>query len=51
MIISLTLSQTTNFGLFQIEQEFADDNIKFYDNGRKFSEMLENTVGKGQIAR
>ena len=47
----LTLSQTTNFGLFQIEQEFADDNIKFYDNGRQFSEMLENAVGKGEIAR
>ena len=26
----LTLSQTTNFGLFQTE-EFADDNFKFYE--------------------
>ena len=31
-------------------KEFADDNIKFYENGRKFSEMVENSVGKGEIA-
>ena len=32
-------------------KEFADDNIKFDDNGGKFSEREENTVGKGEIAR
>ena len=32
-------------------EEFADDNFKFDKNGRKLSERLENTVGKGEIAR
>ena len=30
---------------------FADDNFKFDDNGRKLSKEVENTVGKGEIAR
>ena len=29
---------------------FADDNFKFDQNGRKLSERVENTVGKGEIA-
>ena len=29
----------------------ADDNFKFDGNGRKFSKQVENTVGKGEIAR
>ena len=32
-------------------KEFADDNFKFYENGRKLSKQVENTVGKGEIAR
>ena len=32
-------------------KEFADNNVKFDENGRKFSKRLENTVGKGEIAR
>ena len=32
-------------------KEFADDNFKFHKNGRKFSKRVENTVGKGEIAR
>ena len=32
-------------------KEFADDNIKFIKNGRKLSIQVENTVGKGEIAR
>ena len=32
-------------------KKFADDNFKFDKNGTKFSEWLENTVGKGEIAR
>ena len=32
-------------------KQFADDNFKFDENGRKFSKWLENTVGKGEIAR
>ena len=31
-------------------KEFADDNFKLDDNGRKFSKQVENTVGKGEIA-
>ena len=32
-------------------KEFVDDNSKFDENGRKFSKKVENTVGKGEIAR
>ena len=32
-------------------KEFADDNFKFVENGRKLSKQVENTVGKGEIAR
>ena len=32
-------------------KEFADANFKVDENGRKFSECVENTVGKGEIAR
>ena len=31
-------------------KEFADDNFKLDENGRKLSIRLENTVGKGEIA-
>ena len=31
-------------------KEFADDNSKFDENGRKLSKWLENTVGKERIA-
>ena len=47
---SLTHYQTTIFRLFQTEK-FADDNFKLNENGRKFSRWIENTVGKGEIAR
>ena len=32
-------------------KEFADYNFKFDENGRKLSKWVENTVGKGEIAR
>ena len=32
-------------------REFADDNFKFDENVKKLSEWVENTVGKGEIAR
>ena len=32
-------------------KHFADDNFKFYENGRKLFKPVENTVGKGEIAR
>ena len=41
---------SSDLRLFQIE-EFADDKLKFDENGRKLSKQVENTVGKGEIAR
>ena len=32
-------------------KDFADDNFKFDRNGSKFLKKVENTVGKGEIAR
>ena len=32
-------------------KEFADDNFEFDQNGGKLSKQVENTVGKGEIAR
>ena len=32
-------------------KEFADDDLKFAEIGRKFSKWSENIVGKGEIAR
>ena len=32
-------------------KEFADDHFKFDKNGRRLSKRVENTVGKGEIAR
>ena len=31
-------------------KEFADDNFRYDENGRKFSKRVENAVGKGKIA-
>ena len=41
----LTLSHRTNFNSSKLKQ-FADNNFKFNENGRKFSRQVENTVGK-----
>ena len=40
----LTLSQTTNFRIIQIE--LADHNFKFDENGRKSIQMLRKYCGK-----
>ena len=32
-------------------RDFADNNFKLDENGRKFSKRVENTVGKEEIAR
>ena len=29
---------------------FADDNLKFDENGKKFSKWVDNTAGKGEFA-
>ena len=44
----LTPSKTTKFRFFQTE--FSEVNFKFDENGRKFSEREQNTMGKGEIA-
>ena len=31
-------------------KEFAGDNFRFDENGRKFFKWVKNTVGKGEIA-
>ena len=40
----------TNFRLFKLK-EFADDTFKFNGNDGKFSNRVETTMGKGEIAR
>ena len=32
-------------------KEFADNNFKFDESGRKLPKRVENTVGKGEVAR
>ena len=32
-------------------KQSADDNFKFHENSRKLFKQVENTVGKGEIAR
>ena len=32
-------------------KEFAEENFKFDDSGRELSKSVENTEGKGEIAR
>ena len=49
-LFSEALSQTTDFRHFQIER-VCRQNFEFYENGRKLSKRVENTVGKGEIAR
>ena len=46
----LTLSQTTNFRLFQTERLCRRQFFKFDEYCRKFSKKMENTAGKGEIA-
>ena len=49
-LVYLTHYQMTNFRLFQIKK-IADDNFKFDEKGRMLSKRVENTVGKGELAR
>ena len=44
----LSLSQMTNVRLFQTLRNYS--NFKFDENGGKFSEKVENTVGKGNCS-
>ena len=47
---SLTLSKRLILDSSKLKR-FADDNFKFDENGGKFFRFVENTVGKGEIAR
>ena len=47
--VFFNLSQTINLDSSKLK-EFANDNFKFDENGRKLFKRLENTVGKGEIA-
>ena len=49
--LTLTLSQTTFFLDSSKLKEFSDDNFQFDENGRRSSKLVENTAGKGEIAR
>ena len=45
-----TLSQTTSFRLFQTGRVCRQKKFNFDENGRKFSKLVENTMGKEEIA-
>ena len=47
LAVKVALNPNTTIKL----NEFADDNFEFEEKERKFSERVENTVGKGAIAR
>ena len=49
-ILSTPNYQMTNFRLFQTER-FCRQQFQIDENGRKLSRPVENTVGKGEIAR
>ena len=48
---NLTYYQKTKFERRPKLKQSADDNFEFDVNSRKFSKLVENTVGKGEIAR
>ena len=45
----LTHYQTTNLDSSKLKK-FADDNLKYDENGKKLSKRVEDTVEKGEIA-
>ena len=45
----LALSQTQILYSSKLK-EFADNNFKFDENGRRFYKQVDNIVGKGEIA-
>ena len=50
VLFRLFFSQTTNFRLFQTER-LCRRQLKCDENRRRYSKRIENTVGKGEIAR
>ena len=53
MVSFLNINPFPNDNILQWSKlkELADNNFEFDENGRKFSKWVENTVGKGEIAR
>ena len=52
IVIFFSLKHFPNEKFYTSEfKVFADDNFKFVEHGKKFSKSVENTVGKGEIAR
>ena len=49
-ILGNSLNLLPDDKFYSLLKEFADDNFKFDENGRKLSKQVENTVGKGEIA-
>ena len=49
-LCKLSLSQATILDSSNLK-EFEDNNFEFDENGRKICKYVENTVGKGEIAR
>ena len=47
--LMLTLSGKTDFGLFYTRR-VCRQQFQFYENGRKFSKQVENTVGKREFS-
>ena len=50
MLVTRILSKEQILDSSKLKQ-FTDGNFKFHGNGVKFSEMVENTVGKEEIAQ
>ena len=51
MLISFNPFPNDKFLDSSSPKEFADNNLKFDENARKFFKLVETTVGKGEIAR
>ena len=51
LCLSVTPSQKANFRLFQTKKSLLVTIMKFDEKSRMFSKWVENTVGKGEIAR
>ena len=52
--IAIYLNSFQNNNIFQTHPELkqlAEDTLKFHENGRRLSKRVENTLGKGEIAR
>ena len=47
--VTLPITRRQNLESSKLK-EFADDNFKVDENGRKLYKRVENTVGKGEIA-